>query len=981
MADVLIAQISFLQDNPYGEYVAGDALEIFFDSDGLNDPSVGNPGYHSGISVYKNGVEVTSGTDIPLTTGGVVSGLGRLLPIYIEKKLVNGLCFGTYWTEFPRFFMSFPWYVPLYWANSPTCAVNPSTCDLIIVGTPQVFNTTGPTTADGEIKITASSSNPIQYKLGSDFAYNDGSGHQSTGEFTGLLPGQYRIYLRDSKNCFANVQVTVVFSNDYGPYYRLEYDDPVGGVTRIDIAKRDYSGSVTEVKGAGLPVERSLKGEGSQDKFESILATKTTVNLTSETNFAFQTLYANSPEEFRIYTYKNSTLFGVYKALPQQYAEDYKAPPYYVSIIATCGLPNLKDYIFLQDDGQRFYSSMKAIELIAYILKKTKLELHIRVGINLYATDMDSDDDDDPLDQAYVDCDTYYIDKSDPTLDYVLSEILAPFGATILQEFGVWNIVRVEEKRAEYDYREFDENGVYVSNSSFDPICNVVPVGSTGYHFSDVDHHLTLCPGYGKIRLFYKLGLRENILENGDFSLTSVFDPVSNQHFYTVDTRGFQLVSPNYSLSSSWEATDQSNETDLSNIAWKLKGDDTSTGEAFVQSDTYTVKMGLANTLKISIRFKLPPPIAGGLTPKPISVPYQKVRIRVKYGTKYLLSDGSWSSDENFVVFYVTEFDKYLEQEIIATQPDSGAASGYDFEVRLYHSYIYHAEFSDYDDLRAKVTYDGERALPIGARTEYSQSLVSPLHYYELEESTATDDGFTVIRPDDFAVDNQVAWIFKKTVRKTFFLSNSFWIDSIKVAFLTNGTRPVDTIIREIPAETRNTAVLEKEVIHGSYQSLVTTIPQLDFGIGPLFPVGPTTATLSIITTNVLSADLLYAGYFRASDGTGYETWTRDGISEESSLHLILLQQIAAQYKKSWRRLTGSFYSQTTYFNFLNVLRIQNDNNRLYLPISPTIDDKNNRVRGEFLELIDITQGAGADGSNSSPFTSGFTSGFGKGFN
>lgn len=973
MADILISRIHFLANNPYGEYVAGDALEIYFD-DASVEPGVSG-GIYDGISVYKNGVEVFTGADIRLT------GSTGVQVIYLEKKGVKELCVDTYLITFTRISMSFPWYLAIHFANYPTCAINPPTCNLIVVGVPEVLTATGPSAADGEIIVTASSSNPIQYKRNSDFVYNDGSGHQSTGEFTGLTPGQYRIYMRDSRNCFANVLVTVGYSNDYAPIYRLEYDDPVGGVTRIDITQRDYDGAVTEVKGANIGFERSLKGEGSQDKFECILATKATVHLTSETNFAFAGLYTNNPDEFRIEAKKNGTLFGLYKVLPQQYSEDYKAAPYYVSVVATDGLASLKDYIFLQDDGQRFRSSIKAIKLISFILRKTKLDLSIRAAINLYATNMDSTDSDDPLDQAYVDCDTYYINESDPTLDYVLKQILEPFGASIVQEFGVWNIVRVEEKVGEFDYREFDFNGDYVSNNSYDPILSVTPVGTSGFHFSDRDHFLSLCPGYGKIRVLYKLGLRENILENGNFRLTSVYDSSLNQYGFSLDTLGFQLVNPDYALDSSWEDIGEGN------VAWKIEGDSNivaTYGDAYILSDTYNIKMGVTNTLKISLKFKLPPPVAYGLTPIPIDIPYQKVRVRVKYGSNYLLNDGSWSTDENFLIIYATEFDKYIEQEFTALQPDGGAVNGYDFEVRLYHSYIYHAEFTTFADLRDKVTYDSpDPVLPTGTRSEVSVlGALEDLYYYELEENTDSESEPSIIRPDDYhAVDNPVQWILKKTIVKTYFtnFTSPFWVDYIRTAFLTNGSAPAGTILRETNAESRNAAVLEKEVTHGSYQSLITTLPQWDFGIGKL--TATSGATLSLLTTNILAADILYSGYFRDSEGDGYVTWTRDGVSEETSLHAILLQQYAAQYKKSWRKLTGSFYSQSHYFNFLNVLKIVNDSNGLYLPISPTIDDVNNRVRGEFLELMDVTAGAGSDGSSNSPFTSGFTSGFGKGTN
>jgi hypothetical protein len=424
---------------------------------------------------------------------------------------------------------------------------------------------------------------------------------------------------------------------------------------------------------------------------------------------------------------------------------------------------------------------MKAIELIAFILKKTKLELHIRVAINLYATDMNATDSDDPLDQAYVDCDTYYINETEPTLDYVLRQIIEPFGASIVQENAVWNIVRIEEKRAEYDYREFDADGTYVSNSSYDPVLSVQPVGTDGFHFSDRDHFMSLCPGYGKIRVFYRLGLRENILENGDFRLTSVYSPALNAYAFSLDTLGFQLVSPNYPLASTWESAGENN------VAWKIEGDSnvvSGYGDAYILSDTYTIKMGVANTLKIRIKYKLPPPVAYGLTPIPIDIPYQKIRIRVKYGSNYLLSDGTWSTTENFLIIYATEFDKYLETDFNATQPDTGATAGYAFEIRVYHSYIYHAEFTTYNLLRAKDTYDEDddsAILPIGTRSEVSA--LGPLeyiYYYELEESTDDESEPTIIRPDDYdGSDNAVQWILKKKVAKTILTSftSPFWID------------------------------------------------------------------------------------------------------------------------------------------------------------------------------------------------------------
>lgn len=961
MANVLFWKMQFVASNPFGEYVAGDELTFYYDN------TVPIPGggslESSGISVYKNGVLASSGADISIS---VFANQG----ILVEQNLVNDyICNGTYGVYPSRLYASFPYFVNIYYSDYPSCAVNPPTCDLIIVGTPLVVPASAENQADGEITITATSSEPKQYKLGSDFVYNDGTGHQSTGEFTGLFPGSYRIYVRDAKNCFANVLVSVGFDNNYGPFYRLEYDDIIGGVTRIDISKRAYSGAITEICGAGTPYQRTLKGEGSIDKFEpSILSTQATVNLTSETDFQFSVLYTNSPEEFRIYTYKNSSLKGIYKVLPQQGGEDYKAPPYYFTLIATDGLPSLRDIPFLQDDGQRFNGSMKSIELIAYILRKTRLELNIRCGINMYAIGMNTTDSDDPLDQAYVDTDQYYLTFTDPTLDDVLRAIIEPYGARLLQENAVWNILRVEELVGSFDYREFDENGIYVSDSSYDPVVDVdSPEATNRFMFALSDHFQQRCPGYGKIRAFYKLGLRDNILENGDFRLKTTFLP-PNTYAAALDTFGFQLVNSDYPITSTWEDIEDNN------VAWKISGDfnlTLNTGNAYIQSDSYTIKMGAANTLKISIRYKIPAPVAYGITPIPINIPYQKVRVRVKYGSFYLLTDGTWTTEENIISIYVTEYDKFLQTEFVAVQPDAGASSGYAFDVRLYHSFIYHAEYSDYDDLRARETYDGvDPVLPNGTRTEVSTNPATgqDLNYYELEENTDAENEPLIVRPDDYHVTNNPRqWIRKQRLVKTYFTSftSPFWVDKIQVEFLTSGERSADTIIREANAEPRNTAVLEKVATHGSYQSLITTIPAVTLNL--MFGSG-TSASFTLTTTNILSADILYAGYLRNSSGVGWENWARDGQSESTSLHEILLRQYAAQYRKSWRKMNGSFYSDDIYFSFIDVLRIVSDNNRIYLPMSPTIDDKANIVSGEFVELTDITQA----GESASAFTRGF---------
>jgi hypothetical protein len=1217
MADILVHTIQFIDDNPFGTFVSGDVVSIYYNPD--DDPS---PALSStvGYTVKKNDVEIFAGDDVFFQT----------YSYKIETSQNAQICNGTTLVIAVRQISNFPYVFSYVEPDNPSCAVDPETCNLIISGTPEVDPASGPTESDGEITIIAQSSNPIQYKLGSPFLYDDGTA-QSSGNFSGLHPGDYRIYIRDSLNCSTDVLVTVGYNDTYSPLYRLEYYDPTGGKSRIDITKRAYAGSVIDVCGTRLPFQKSLRGEGSLNKFEPILSSQATVNLVSQTDFYFQQLFTNNPEEYRINFYKqevqdvvglvswNNTnpdfdgdlsgwsvydsgtdvawvygglpqsqqqgakafldsglvmqtlyqahditagdlltfeysfarnawsnsplnviglyvvfleddvpvddllidnlnsygigsltqntknitapvtcngvgfrleqnngtdriylienflithsyqditpgtldfvLKGRWKVLPQQYQEIYKAPPYYVSVVATDSLPSLKDYLFLQDDGQRFNSLERQIYLVAYILKKLKLDLPIRVACNLYATTMDQADLNDPLDQAYIDTDCYYLAEADPTLDFVLRAILEPYGASIIQEDGRWNIVRVEEKRGEYDYRDFDKDGNVIGHGSYNPIGDIEAQPATNcFHWVNADQNMELRPGYGKIIIYYNLGLRNNILENGDFRLKTIYNPSTNTYSYTIDKYGFQLVNSGYPMTESFERLSNNN------VSYLIRSTSTATaGEAYLQSDTYIVKMGIQNSLKIKVRFKIPSPGTNIL--------YQKVRLRVKYGTKYLQSNGLWTTDENLLIFFVNKFNEYTEVDIVAYSPDVGAADGYDFDVRLYHSFAYHADYSDFNSLIA-LTADDVDDLPTGLKTQVKSSQLdrtSHVYYYELEErlpqsnftlldavsdrgdynptathefptsggsgtagaivkgdvwrvSAATYIDFDTYEREVFVGDKLIAlidapgaseinwainfvpeqivpsgflfndktWIYKGKTGEVFYdvqledgttavgsVNASFWIDYIAVEFLYNGISPVDTIVREIKAENRNTNILEKTVYNGSYNNVIQTINIL--GKISSFSRFANTTT-SVVTSNILSADLIYAGYLRSSSGIGFSEWARDGVSESTSLHAILLQSLAAQYKRSWRKITGSIRSKDTYMTFLTTLRESFDGDRLYIPISLTIDDFNNTSNGEFLELIDITEGAGSDGSVTSPFSSAFTIGFGSGY-
>jgi hypothetical protein len=356
-----------------------------------------------------------------------------------------------------------------------------------------------------------------------------------------------------------------------------------------------------------------------------------------------------------------------------------------------------------------------------------------------------------------------------------------------------------------------------------------------------------------------------------------------------------------------------------------------------------------------------------------------KIRIRVKYGDLYLQSDGSWTSSLNILTFYCTEFNKYADYEIIANQPLTGTpVSGMDFDVRVYHGYAFHTDYTDIAEVKAVQTWNGsEQTLPTGYRLELRDTSDPPnilIYYYELKETSEADDGFNIIEPDDYSIGSPRKWV-QITVKSALGIAGgasafTFLIDRVVVKYLTDGEDPIDSIVRNINGENSNSYTLEKTFILGSYSNLIVTEASFGIDLGIFFPSGG----LSITTTNTLSADLIYTGYLRSYTGEGYEFFARDDVAESDKLHGIMLKGYASQYKRSWRLFRGSMYAKR-YFGLLNTMRNPNESNRIYLPIGLTYDDKMRIWSGEFLEIGSAA--SGGVGGGGSPFSSGFTIGFG----
>lgn len=986
MATLHIETITFLQDNSWGTFVAGDYIDVYFDTSTY------------AFSNELNGSPLASSPEVLVTLEGD-DDLQRLAERTRTLHIAN-YCDSTTQLIFNNTTSGGTWvqpYVTLATVpNSTFCAASPVVCDIVFSGTPTITNATTSTSYDGAVTFNATTSNsPIQYRLNQEFNYNDGTG-QGTSTFTGLGPGNYVLYARDSKNCPAYYIFTILDLSALIPqppttpdvrtdvrwkirYYDIGNNQQAG----IDIIKSGYSGSAEEVDFDDNPATLSYRLEGNDDKFTAIMPSEMVIRPMSNTHMKYAEIFEADINVYRVHYFKDTgaglTLRWAGRLVPNVYQETYAmATPYPVEMTATDGLAELEETQFLDTAGTRFRGTEKSIVVIAKILQKTGLQLSIRSCLNIYAVSdifsspaMNTTASDDPLAQAYVDYDSYYQEADALSCGEVLRRILNPWGARICQWGGYWYITCPEEYFANYDYRQFDYTGTYSSNGT---VSNVVV---SAKRFANQNNRVTFqeggtiaaLPSYKEARIVYDQGYRTNVLRHGDFSVELREDPLAGGQIRPfIDTAGWVLIYNGDTGASVGLST-----IDETNVALALKG----TGDAYILFEETSFSMATNDKIKISLKYRTPA--------HQWRWRYQKLHMRVTYGSKWLKSDGTWATSLNDIYLYESEFGVYKTFELTAGPPADGITTG-SIMVYAFSSYVLDAEYTTFtggasNALDSKVS----TALPYGTKSEVYNG--GYMYYYELESGTSAESSPDIIRPDDYAGgSNEVIWVLKERIDTSGAHGvptpdNTLYIDRVGVEYLPGGNSlpAEENIVRPIGDSSER---FEKTIYHGSLNRTQSIALRLGLNL--------TTGLYDGIAEPVgnQNPQKTYFNFLRNSSGTGYTTFKRDSISESAPLQKILAQRYATQYRRPIRKLSMTLTNQRSggandvaHLGPICAL-LDTYDTRYYLPMALSLDDRHNSISGEFIELINPSATAeDSSGGGGSPFTSGFSTGYGSGYN
>jgi hypothetical protein len=937
MATYLLVSVNVHTPPTSSDLLQYDVIDVYWDT------------VSSAITVNKNGVAwggSPGGYFGDIETNYSVSGITS----YEGEYAVSGysFCSGAdlKWFRMPLSYASFPYIEQQTTTDSPVCGT--AVCDIHFVGPPDVTHTTDLLSNNGQIVALAESSNgTVKYGL-SNFNYSTEG--QTSGTITGLAPGTYTLYAKDANDCTAQIQVTILFKPAYAEHYHFAWSSiPMGSGASLDyrvrIYEREYIGDVVEIDHGGqspFVLAKPRTGGHINDKFFPIHTTNAVLTLMSEVHYQFLPLYTEDDRKYRVVCEvdEGSGYTPIWQGfiLPAVYMEDFIDTPYEVQLSMADNVKRLEKALYTDDNGNLLNGKQKLIKIIAFIMKKTGLELNIRSGINIFEANHTTLITDDPLDQTYVDVACYRKGTEPFNCWDVLEKILRPFGARIYQCDNHWIIEEIDQAVASYAYRVFDVNGDYVSNSAFDPIMDlksssylnrVVPV--------DENQTMSIIPAYGSISITSKLNYTGSIVTGGfekqdllspESEITTYFPGIflSDEGFrdWSLRYNGTQGVSFGRSVVLGQDNTqsfrrisdaDQFDETSGRSVGAFFFNASSWSGnlrDAYIESAAKNLQYGPNDEARIAFDYSTPG--GGG------EYPFMVLRFALKVGDKYLQQDLSWSTTEHVYRAYPQISSTLQAFELFVKLPDTGGAVvDSTIQVRIYY---YAKDFYSFGLPSATSDpangTDGEgganglRALPtVGINYDYRAdvrghvTISSPDSYIrefvELRISDEAEGAFKVIHPNDFnaTTNPKIWWVLSHIMENTKTLNPQghnhrdriFYVDNVNVDAFVNGQEPPkdETIDHKI----------------SKYIDEKLEVELYNFDL-----------------PGVRNAKNMYNNYFRLSNGTPTSSWARSGIGESLKLQQILLKVLGANHSAPTFRLHGSFLNEFSRIGINNYLRV-----------------------------------------------------------
>jgi len=437
-------------------------------------------------------------------------GLSTLVEFYLKTDTVFP-CFGMHLT-----------------ADSPFCTVYVSDIRITHIAT-----TPDTGTNDGTASITDINSNqPTLYSL-------DEVTWQTSSIFTGFDGGgggaYYGVSIKDSLGNIDRKTFAIDSVNTYATRWQCTFYDLLGEYWYVDIQEYGYALDPLDITLGAEPVIINT-GASDGNKFEIIRGSECKLQLVSETDYQFSDLFTDDERKFKVIISKDVTTGSITAkttqwvgyVLPDVYREPYLTTPYIVEVSATDGLGTLKNFLYQFTDETAYSGILDQWSIINEILNKLNLWLNLKVINSLAETSavIDFETMYNPFGTTYVNLEVY--DGKD--CDFILREILKPFGCRIFQQGGIFWIERIADL-AEDTVNYFTDNyagtnfSITEAESLIIQMTNYAASNETICVFQNQNQILEILPSWKNSKVILKLIENNQLIYNGDFKIIGDASP------------------------------------------------------------------------------------------------------------------------------------------------------------------------------------------------------------------------------------------------------------------------------------------------------------------------------------------------------------------------------------------------------------------------------------------------------------------------
>lgn len=306
----------------------------------------------------------------------------------------------------------------------------------------------------------------------------------------------------------------------YGLFLFYDFCDIEGNSVRVNIYKKLFAGSATEIESAGYaPVQLQYQNGGTDDyKFYQTRSLTAVLAFTATENFEFSQFYTNDERMFKVEIIKENIKQFVGWMIPDSCTEPFNAPPYTVSIRATDGLGALQKVSYPLPILTNIDFRQSFLDIIAFALDGTDLNLNIHTIDNLYEQKNNNGLNDDPLAQNKVDPLRFTTGNSINTCFEVLQELCELRQAFIAQVDGAWHFVRTNElSNAVVRMRVYDYTARFIRAENVD---NSYLSGGTNQEvIIESGASIRIGNAFKRSVVQLKYGEIPAIVFNGDFSM------------------------------------------------------------------------------------------------------------------------------------------------------------------------------------------------------------------------------------------------------------------------------------------------------------------------------------------------------------------------------------------------------------------------------------------------------------------------------